>query len=96
MNLKAKVIGACICVLACAAAQASEPGNGVANTADSRAITITDVQFVDGAVVSVDISLEPIYCATGTLYAAFADADMGDSLADWPNVAVAAQTVTEA
>ena len=68
----------------------------VANTADSRAITITDIQYVDGAVVSVDISLEPIYCATGTLYAAFADADMGDSLADWPNVAVAAQTVTEA
>ena len=68
----------------------------VANTADSRAITITDMQYVDGAVVSVDISLEPIYCATGTLYAAFADADMGDSLADWPNVAVAAQTVTEA
>ena len=33
----------------------------VANTADSRAITITDMQYVDGAVVSVDISLEPIY-----------------------------------
>jgi len=96
MNLKAKVIGACICVLACAAAQASEPGNGVTNTADSRAIAISGTQFADGAVASVDISLEPIYCATGTLYAAFADADMGDSLSDWPNVAVAAQTVTEA
>ena len=68
----------------------------VANTADSRAIAISGTQFADGAVASVDISLEPIYCATGTLYAAFADADMGDSLADWPNVAVAAQTVTEA
>ena len=68
----------------------------VANTADSRAITITDMQYVDGAVASVDISLEPIYCATGTLYAAFDDADMGDSLSAWSNVTVAAQTVTEA
>ena len=82
-----------------ATAAGADPVLGVsptANTADSRAITITDMQYVDGAVVSVDISLEPIYCATGTLYAAFADADMGDSLAAWPNVAVAAQTVTEA
>ena len=82
-----------------ATAAGADPVLGVsptANTADSRAITIADMQFADGAVVSVDISLEPIYCATGTLYAAFADADMGDSLADWPNVAVVAQTVTEA
>ena len=82
-----------------ATAAGADPVLGVsptANTADSRAIAISGTQFADGAVVSVDISLEPIYCATGTLYAAFADADMGDSLADWPNVAVAAQTVTEA
>ena len=82
-----------------ATAAGADPVLGVsptANTADSRAIAIADMQFADGAVVSVDISLEPIYCATGTLYAAFADADMGDSLAAWPNVAVAAQTVTEA
>ncbi len=82
-----------------ATAAGANPVLGVsptANTADSRAIAISGTQFADGAVVSVDISLEPIFCATGTLYAAFADADMGDSLADWPNVAVAAQTVTEA
>ena len=66
-----------------------------ANTADSRAIEIAGTHFAGGALASVDVSLEPIYCATGTLYAAFADADMGDSLADWPNVLVAAQTVTE-
>ena len=82
-----------------ATAAGADPVLGVsptANTADSRAITITDMQYVDGAVVSVDISLEPIFCATGTLYAAFDDADMGDSLSAWSNVTVAAQTVTEA
>ena len=82
-----------------ATAAGADPVLGVsptANTADSRAITISGTQFVDGAVVSVDISLEPIFCATGTLYAAFADADMGDSLSAWSNVTVAAQTVTEA
>jgi len=82
-----------------ATAAGADPVLGVsptANTADSRAIAIADMQLVDGAVVSVDISLEPIFCATGTLYAAFADADMGDNLSAWPNVAVAAQTVTEA
>ena len=79
-------------------AAVADPGQGVnvANTADSRAITVSDMQFVDGAVTSVDVSLEPIFCATGTLYAAFADADMGESLSAWPNVTVAAQTVTEA
>ena len=65
-----------------------------ANTADSRAIAIANTHFANGSLASVDVSLEPIYCATGTLYAAFADADMGDSLADWPNV-VASVPVTE-
>lgn len=81
-----------------ATAAVADPGQGndAANTADSRAIAIADMQFVDDAVASVDLSLEPIFCATGTLYAAFADADMGESMSAWPNVAVAAQTVTEA
>ncbi len=65
-----------------------------ANTADSRAIAIANTHFANGSLASVDLSLEPIYCATGTLYAAFADADMGDNLADWPNV-VASVPVTE-
>ena len=65
-----------------------------ANTADSRAIAIANTHFANGSLASVDVSLESIYCATGTLYAAFADADMGDDLADWPNV-VASVPVTE-
>jgi hypothetical protein len=66
-----------------------------ASTTDLREIAVANTHFAGGALASVDVSLAPIYCATGTLYAAFADADMGDSLADWPNVLVAAQTVTE-
>lgn len=66
-----------------------------ANNLASREIVVTDMHFADGKCVSIDLSLEPIYCATGTLYAAFADADMGDDLADWPNREVAAATVTE-
>lgn len=101
-------LACCLVCLAGFAAQAAplEQANGlgtqsnspviVANTTDSRAIMIIGKQFDDGAIVSIDISLEPIFCATGTLYAAFADADMGESLSDWPNVSVAAQTVTEA
>ena len=66
-----------------------------ASTTDLREIAVANTHFAGGALASVDVSLAPIYCATGTLYAAFADADMGDDLADWPNVLVAAQTVTE-
>ena len=67
-----------------------------ASTTDLREIGVADTHFAGGALASVDVSLAPIYCATGTLYAAFADSDMGDDLADWPNVLVAAATVTEA
>ena len=94
-TVKALVAG----TMLAATAAGADPVLGVSptmNTADSRAITITDMQYVDGAVASVDIALEPIFCATGTLYAAFDDADMGDSLSAWSNVTVVAQTVTEA
>ncbi len=65
-------------------------------TCDSREIAISDVHMSGGTLSSVDVSLESVYCATGTLYAAFADSDMGENLADWTHVAVAAQEVTEA
>ena len=58
-----------------------------ANTAGSREVTVKGTHFAGGTLASVDLSLEPIYCATGTLYAAFADSDMGGDLANWPHVA---------
>ena len=67
-----------------------------ASTTDLREIGVADTHFAGGALASVDVSLAPIYCATGTLYAAFADSDMGKDLVDWPNVLVVAETVTEA
>lgn len=67
----------------------------IASTVSSREIAIADVHITNGKISSVDVSLAPMLHARGTLYAAFAGADMGDSLADWPNVEEAA-SVTEA
>ena len=67
----------------------------VASTVASREIVLAGTHVTDGRLSSVDVSLEPIHCAKGSLYAAFADADMGDDLGDWMHVVKVAD-VTEA
>ena len=69
-----------------ASAVALDYSTVMASTTGSCEITIAATHTTGGAVSSADVSLAPMVCAAGTLYAAFADADSGDSLADWAHV----------